>query len=170
MRKQMFWKIRLDILYFSNITYTISALRSRHNSRHFLDDTFKCVCLNENVWISITISSKFVPKGPIDNIPALVQIMAWRRSGDESISEPMVLSLLTHICVTLPQWVNTQCVNNTLSPSDLYTCQKTVSETSSTDCLSLLQLQAISLTNPDFLPIMLSSKIFIREYTLKRRL
>ena len=28
---------------------------------------------------SIKISLKFVPKGPINNIPALVQIMAWRR-------------------------------------------------------------------------------------------
>ena len=26
--------------------------------------------------ISITISPKFVPKGPVNNIPALVQIMA----------------------------------------------------------------------------------------------
>ena len=28
--------------------------------------------LNENVWIPIEISLKFVPKGPMDNIPALV--------------------------------------------------------------------------------------------------
>ena len=39
-------------------------------------------------------------------IPALVQIMAWRRSGDKPLSEPMMISLLTHICVTRPQWVN----------------------------------------------------------------
>ena len=43
--------------------------------------------------------------GPINNIPALVQIMAWRRAGDKSLSEPMMVSLLTHICVTRPQWV-----------------------------------------------------------------
>ena len=42
-------------------------------------------------------------KGPIDNNPALVQIMAWRRSGDKPLSEPMMVSLLTHICVTRPQ-------------------------------------------------------------------
>ena len=52
------------------------------------------------------ISLKFVPKGPINNNPALVQIMAWRRSGDKPLSEPMMVSLLTHICVTRPQWVN----------------------------------------------------------------
>ena len=33
----------------------------------------------------------FVPKGPIDNIPALVQIMAWRRPGDKPLSEPMMV-------------------------------------------------------------------------------
>ena len=50
-------------------------------------------------------SLKFVPKGPINNYPSLVQIMAWRRSGDKPLSEPMMVSLLTHICVTRPQWV-----------------------------------------------------------------
>ena len=54
----------------------------------------------------IKISLTFVPEGPINNIPALVQIMAWRRTGDEPLSEPMMVSLLTHICVTRPQWVN----------------------------------------------------------------
>ena len=51
---------------------------------------------------------KFVPRvqGPIYNIPALVQIMAWRRPGDKPLSEPMMDSLPTHICVTRPQWVN----------------------------------------------------------------
>ena len=36
------------------------------------DMMFKCIFLNENIWISINISLKFVPKGPINNIPALV--------------------------------------------------------------------------------------------------
>ena len=48
------------------------------NGRHFPDDIFKCIFLNENAWISINISLKFVPKGPIDNISSLVKIMAWR--------------------------------------------------------------------------------------------
>ena len=46
-----------------------------------------------------------VPKSPINNIPALVQIMAWRRPGDKPLSEPMMAHLLTHICVTRPQCV-----------------------------------------------------------------
>ena len=61
----------------------------------------------KNVRILIEFSLKFGPKGPINNIPALVQIMAWRRPGDKPLSEPVMVSLLTHICVTRPQWVNT---------------------------------------------------------------
>ena len=83
----------------------VNTLRPRQNGRHFADDTFKSVFLNENVRVSIKISLKFVPKGPIDNMPALVQIMAWRRLGDKPLSEPMMVRSLMHICVTRPQWV-----------------------------------------------------------------
>ena len=86
----------------------LNPLRSRQNGRHFADDTLNRIFLNENVIISIKISLKFAPKGSINNIPALVQIMAWRRPGDKPLSEPMLLSLLTHICVTLPQRVKGQ--------------------------------------------------------------
>ena len=84
----------------------LNTLRPRQNGRHFADDVFKCIILNGNLWISIKISLKFVPKGPINNIPALVQIMTWRRPGDKPLSEPMMVRLPTHICVTRPQWVN----------------------------------------------------------------
>ena len=85
----------------------LNSLRPRQNRRHFADDVFKCNFLNENVWIPIKTSLKFVPQGPINTISALVQIMAWRRSGDKPLSEPMMISLPTHICVTRPQWVKT---------------------------------------------------------------
>ena len=83
----------------------LNSLRSRRNRRHFADAIFKCIFLNENAWISLKISLKFVPKVPINNIPSLVQIMAWHRSGDKPLPEPMMVSLLTHICVARPQWV-----------------------------------------------------------------
>ena len=85
---------------------TVNTLRPKQNGRHFPDHIFKCISLNENVLISIKISLNFVPRGPINNIPALVQIMAWRQPGDMPLSEPMMVCLLTHICVTQPQWVN----------------------------------------------------------------
>ena len=77
----------------------------RQNGHRFADNTFKRIFSNENFRISIKISLKFVPKGPMNNNPALVQIMAWCRSGGKPLSEPMMISLLTHICVTRPQWV-----------------------------------------------------------------
>ena len=73
--------------------FVINTLRPRRNRRHFADDIFKCIFL------------KFIPKGPINNIPTLVQIMAWRRPGDKPLSEPMMIISLTHICVARPQWV-----------------------------------------------------------------
>ena len=91
----------------TNRSQNINTLRPRQNGRHFADDIFKYIFLNENVWIPIRISMKFVPKGPINNIPALVQIMACRHLSDKpSLSEPRMISSLTHICVTRPQWVN----------------------------------------------------------------
>ena len=50
----------------------LNSLMPRENGRHFADDIFKWIFLNENVWIPIKISLKFVPKGPINIIPALV--------------------------------------------------------------------------------------------------
>ena len=38
--------------------------------------------LNDNVWISTKTSLKFVHKYPNNDNPAVVQIMAWRRLGD----------------------------------------------------------------------------------------
>ena len=54
------------------------------------DDIFKCIFLNEHDKIAIQISLKHVPRNPIDNKPALVQVMAWRRTGDKPLSEPMM--------------------------------------------------------------------------------
>ena len=82
-----------------------NILRPRQNGPHVPDDIFKCIFVNESVLILIKISLKFVPKGPTNNIPALVQIMAWCWPGDKPLWEPMMDSLLMHICVTLPQWV-----------------------------------------------------------------
>ena len=84
-----------------------NTLRPRQNGRHFADDVLKCIFLNENVWILLKISLKFVPRGEINNTPSLVQIMTWPRPGDKSLSERMMVGLQTHICATRPQWVNT---------------------------------------------------------------
>ena len=108
-------KLKLNLNAFENVICKIWAimlrlqwvntLRPRQNGRHFADDPFKCIFLNETLRILIKISLNLVPKSPINNIPALVQIMAWRRWGDKPLSGPMMVRLPTHICVTRPQWV-----------------------------------------------------------------
>ena len=110
---ESFWHQRIgcfviDVVFPEDSNFStswVNTLRTRQNVRHFPDDIFKCIFLNENEWISIKISLKFVPKVRINNTPALVRIMAWRRPGDKPLSEPMVVSFLAHICVTRPQWV-----------------------------------------------------------------
>ena len=70
----------------------INTLRPRQNGCYFPDSIFKWIFLNENVWIPIRfrISLNFVPKVPIDNGPALIQIMAWCLTGNKPWSEPVM--------------------------------------------------------------------------------
>ena len=90
---------------FSKYRHHLNTLRPRQNRNHFPDNSFRWIFLNENVWNFIKISLKFGPKGSINNISALVQIMVWRLVGTKPLSEPMMVSLLKHLCVTWPQWV-----------------------------------------------------------------
>ena len=71
----------------------LKTSRPTQDGNHFPDDIFKFIFLNENVEISINI----FPNGPINNNPALAQIMAWRRPGDKPLSEPMMASLQSHM-------------------------------------------------------------------------
>ena len=66
----------------------------RQIGRHFPNRIFKCIILNESVLVAIKMSQKFVCKGQIDNIPILVQIVAWRQKGDKPLPEQM-LTLFT---------------------------------------------------------------------------
>ena len=95
------WFLILKPAWFDLVSF-VNSFRPRQMA----DDIFNPIFVNENVWTPIKFSLKFVPKGRINNIPTLVQIMAWRRLGDKPLSEPMMVHLLTHICVTRLQWVN----------------------------------------------------------------
>ena len=57
------------------------------NGRHFAENTLKCIFINLKFCILIPISLKFVPKGPIANTSALVQVMAWCQTGDKPLPE-----------------------------------------------------------------------------------
>ena len=91
---------------FYHVPFYWNTLRQKKTAA-ILQTTFSFF-FNENIWISIKISLKFIPKGPNNNIPELVEIMAWRRPGDKPLSEPMMVSLVTHICIIRPQWIEVE--------------------------------------------------------------
>ena len=53
----------------------------------FADNNFRCIFVNEKFCFLVIILLKFVLKGPIDNDRTLVQIMAWHRIGDKTLSQ-----------------------------------------------------------------------------------
>ena len=84
---------------------SLDTLRLRWDGQNFRDDIFKCIFYKQIFSISIKISLKLIP---IKNIPALVQIMAWHHPGDKPLSEPVMVNLQMHICITQPQWVTSE--------------------------------------------------------------
>ena len=66
----------------------VNTLRWGWNRQHFTDDIFKHIFFNENVWISIIVSLKFVPKGLINNNPSILWMMAWCLTGNKPLSGP----------------------------------------------------------------------------------
>ena len=105
------WPLKITYECHHYLIMSLNTLRPRQDGRHFADAIFTCIFFNENCCILIKFSLKYVRKGPIDNNPALVQIMAWCPSGDKPLSKPMMISLSTHICITRPQWVKMKLVN-----------------------------------------------------------
>ena len=96
----------LNIIAAALAKWGLNTLRLSQNGRHYPDIIFKCIFLNTNIRISINISLNIVPRGHIDNIPELVQIMACHLVGTKPLYEPLMVRLSTHICVTRPRWVD----------------------------------------------------------------
>ena len=65
-------------------------MRLKQDSRRFADGIFNCIFLTENICILIKISLKYIHKSLINNKSGLVQVMAWRRTGDKPLSETMM--------------------------------------------------------------------------------
>ena len=77
------------------LTY-ISSSSPGQSGRHFGRRHFQT---------RIQISLKLVPGSPVDDKPALVQVMAWRQTGTSHNLNQWCTSSLTHICSTR-RWVN----------------------------------------------------------------
>ena len=105
-------------VYIHTRTIEIIIFPPGQNGRHFVDDIFKRIFLNEKFRISIQISLKFVPMSPIDNKPALVQIMAWHRTGDKPLPEPMMALFIDAYAALGGDELKTKCAG--LSNTMLY--------------------------------------------------
>ena len=78
---------------------TFNTLRPRRNYYHFAEDIFNYIllqCMNFAYDFRIV---EFLPKVRINNVPALLQIMAWRRASDEPLSEPTLASVFAFLCL-----------------------------------------------------------------------
>ena len=84
---------------------TLTHLSLEKMAANQADDIFNCIFLNEHDRILIQISLKYVPRSPIDNKTALVQVMAWRRTGDKPLPGPMMTQFIHHIFDTRGRWV-----------------------------------------------------------------
>ena len=93
--------ISRNVKYFGNLSPSIILLNTLLGkdkmAATLADNIFKCNFVNENVLIPIKISLQFISKGLINNIPSLVQIMAWCRPGD--ISHYLNQWWLDHWCI-----------------------------------------------------------------------
>ena len=78
------------------------------NGSHFVSNSFVLICKYLMVLLD------FFPQGPINNFPALIQIMARHHPGDKPLSEPMMVRLPMHICITQPQGVNSLWTSDTI--------------------------------------------------------
>ena len=65
-------------------------IEANQNNCHFPDNISKVIFLTENCCSLIKKSLKFVHEGFIDNMSAMIQIMAWQRTDNKQSSEPMV--------------------------------------------------------------------------------
>ena len=81
------WKYEIAARNLKPILIGHNTLMPRQNCSEFADDIFKRIFLEWKCLVSIKISLKFIPKGPTDNMAALVQIMAWCLTGDKPLSE-----------------------------------------------------------------------------------
>ena len=125
------------------MSWLINPLRPRQNCCHFANGIFKCIFLHENVWILPRVSLEFAPWVSINNILVLVQIMAWC----QSLFEPMMVSLLMHICITRLRWGNDSNLQEAWLCVDHY-CGSSCCQTIWTVMLWVYQTLVVPCNNP----------------------
>ena len=107
--QKLYRAFRFGTLWLISCSYPRHSQLTTHSlmlANRRIRQSLTALVLNENLPISVKISLKFLPKDPINNIPLLVHLMVLYQPGDQPLSEPMMLNLPMHMCVTQPQWIN----------------------------------------------------------------
>ena len=86
-------------------SFLVNSSPSGENGPLFADDMFKRIFFNVNIWISNKISLEYIPRGLIDNMSVLVQIMAWPVQVPSHYLNQCWPSSPMHICSTRGRWV-----------------------------------------------------------------
>ena len=97
-------EVSFDFEALAIINCAFNTMSPRQNGRYFSYGIFTCILLKENAWISIKMSVKFVPEGPINTIPTLDYILAWPQSGDKTLSKWWHSS--TDSSIRHPNWIS----------------------------------------------------------------
>ena len=86
---------------YKRLVRCINMYRPEQTGRPFGNDIVKPIFMNPHHYVLIKISQKFVPGCPVENKPALVQVIAWRQPGDEPLPEPILMadwSIYIYMC------------------------------------------------------------------------
>ena len=87
----LLWNHILSSLYtVTSLNTDINSSTPEQNGRHFADDIFKCIFVNEKFRNSVKSLLNCILEGPIDNNPALDKTMAWHQKGDKPLFETML--------------------------------------------------------------------------------
>ena len=79
---------------------SLNASPPGQNGRHFADEIFRCISVNETFCILIRISLTFVAKGLIDNMSALVRFMVYSHAISQSLKLYVKYNLLLDSLIT----------------------------------------------------------------------
>ena len=86
----MFVTYAVQVSVYCELTWiSVNTLRLLENGEHVVNNIFKCIFFNVDYDNSMEILLQFVPRGPINNMSALVKVIVRCQIGVEQFPEPM---------------------------------------------------------------------------------
>ena len=86
------------------VIYSLASPISPAQNVHHYEDIFKGIFLKGNLCIWIQMSSKFVPRGSVNNEVSLVLVIVWHLLADKPFPEPImriIIEAIWYYCTTV---------------------------------------------------------------------